>query len=173
MARKRKKLGEILLEWGTVTQSQIDQAMGLAKGSGKRLGEALVEAGFCKEEEVAKALATQFDMEYIDLDAPHASDKIDMSLISDDLIRKHLILPMSRNGGRMKLIIHDPMDLELLDLLRFRLNSEIETSVSAKTSIKEFIDGQFRGSSGGRPSMFSDESLVTDSVDVTSTTPAM
>jgi type IV pilus assembly protein PilB len=168
MARKRKKLGEILLEWGTVTQSQIDQATGIAKGSGKRLGEALVEAGFCKEEEVAKALATQFDMEYIDLDAPDISDDIDMSLVSDDLIRKHLILPMNKSGGKMKIIIHDPMDLELLDLLRFRLNSEMETAVSAKTSIKDYIDSHFGGgSSGGRPSMFSDESLVTDSVDVT------
>ena len=61
MARKRKKLGEILLEWGTVTESQIGQAMGMAKGTGKRLGEALIEAGFCKEEEVAKALAAQFE----------------------------------------------------------------------------------------------------------------
>ncbi len=166
MARKRrKKLGEILLEWGTVTQEQLDQAMGIASGSGKRLGEALVEAGMCDEDDVSKALAAQFDMEFIDLDDPDVTDSIDMNLVPQDLAKKHLILPLGQNNGRLKLIIHDPMDLELLDLLRFRLNSEIDTAIAPKSAIRGFLDAG--GKEGGKPSMFSDESLVTDSVDVT------
>ena len=35
----------------------------------------------------------------------------------------------NRERLRLKVIIHDPMDLELLDLLRFRLNTEIETAI--------------------------------------------
>ena len=164
MARKRKKLGEILLDWGTLTEPQLQQALGLAAGGRRRLGEALVEAGFAKEEDVAKALAAQFDMEYIDLESPKASGRVDMSLIPEELARKHLILPLSKTNGRMRLVIHDPMDLELLDLLRFRLNCEIDTAIAPKSSIKSFIDGASgRGTSG----MFSDESLVTESVDVT------
>ncbi|MDY7108622.1 MAG: hypothetical protein SYC29_08285, partial [Planctomycetota bacterium] len=123
MAKKRKKLGEILQEWGTVNESQIEQALGIAKGTGKRIGEALVEVGICKEEDIAKALAAQFDMEYIDLSAKEVVDRIDLSLMPDDLVKKHLILPLGKSGGKLKLVIYDPMDLELLDLLRFRLNS--------------------------------------------------
>lgn len=167
MARKRKKIGEILQEWGKVTEAQVDQAAGMAKGTGKRLGEALIEAGFCKEEDVAKALATQFDMEYLDLETEEARERIDLELVSEDLVKKHLILPISKNGGRLKLAIHDPMDLELLDLLRFRLNCEIDTAVASKTSIKEFLDGTGGGGGTGAASMFSADSLVTDSVDVT------
>jgi len=166
MARKRKKLGEILQEWGTVNESQIQKGLGIAKGVGKRIGEALVEAGFCKEEDIAKALAAQFDMEYIDLDAPEAARRIDLSLVPEDLVKKHLILPLGKAGGRMKLVIYDPMDLELLDLLRFRLNTEIETAIAAKSSIKSFLDGSTSGGAGAA-SMFSEESLVTESVDVT------
>ncbi len=54
------------------------------------------------------------------------------------------------------------MDLELLDLLRFRLNCEVDTAVAAKGSIKQFIEGNTASSS-----MYSEESLVTESVDVT------
>jgi type IV pilus assembly protein PilB len=54
------------------------------------------------------------------------------------------------------------MDLELLDLLRFRLNCEVDTVIAPKGSIKGFIDAN-----SGQASMFSDESLVTESVDVT------
>ena len=166
MARKRKKLGEILVEWGTIKDAQVDQALGIARGSGKRIGEALVEAGLCKEVDIAKALAAQFDMEFISLDGPDPDVDVDMSLVPDDLVKKHLVLPLEQSNGRLKLIIHDPMDLELLDLLRFRLNSEIDTAISAKSSIKSFLDMQ-SGGGGGAASMFSEESLVTESVDVT------
>src|SRR5436190_1112085 len=165
MARKRKKIGEILIEWGKVSQAQVDQALGIAKGTGKRIGEALVEAGLCKEVDVAKALATQFDMEFINLDTPEMAEEVEMELIPQELIKKHLILPLSKNNGRLKLIIHDPMDLELLDLLRFRLNSEIDTAIAPKSAIKSFIDGS-AGGGGAANKMFSDESLVTESVDV-------
>jgi len=167
MARKRKKLGEILQEWGKVDDSQIQQALNVAKGSGKRVGEALVEMGLCSEEDVAKALAQQFDMEYVSLDDESAAERIDMSLIPDDLIKKHLVLPISQRNGRLKVVVYDPMNLELFDMLRFRLNADLETAIAPKQSIKSFIDRQMGGSRSGTSSVLSQESLVTDSVDVT------
>jgi type IV pilus assembly protein PilB len=164
MARKRKKIGEILVEWGTISERDVEQALGIAKGSGKRIGEALIEAGFCKQIDIAKALATQFDMEFIDLDSPGAADDIDIVQIPEEIVKKHLVLPMGQQGGRLRLVIHDPMDLELLDLLRFRLNSEIDTAIASKDAIKAYIDNATGG--GGKASFFSDESLVTESVDV-------
>src|SRR5690606_7820470 len=71
MARSRKKLGEILVEWGALTPAQAEQGVKLAKGSGKRLGEALVEAQLASDEQVAKALAKQFQLEYIELTGPN------------------------------------------------------------------------------------------------------
>ncbi|MBL9031872.1 MAG: Flp pilus assembly complex ATPase component TadA [Phycisphaerae bacterium] len=171
MARSRRKLGEILVGWGIITAAQAEQAMGVAKGAGKRLGDVLVELGFAKEEHVAKALANQFGMEYVDLAASGAGKQVDMKLIPEDLIKKHTILPLERSGGRLKLIIHDPMDLELLDMLRFRLNVEIEPRLAAKSQIKKFIESHFGG--GGNPAVSSakmvgpGESLITESIDKT------
>ncbi len=168
MARKRKKLGEILQEWGVVTQEQVATALGVAGGTGTRIGEALVETGLAKEEDVAKALAAQFDMEYVDLNKSDSDEDIDMSLVPSDIIKKHLVLPLSMSNGRLKLLIHDPMDLELLDLLRFRLNVEIDTAIASKSAIRGFLDTQGGGGATGSDSMFANqESLVTESVDVT------
>ena len=168
MARKRKKLGEILLEWGKISEKQLDTAIGIAKGSRTRLGEALVEAGFCTEVDVAKALAAQFDLEFIDIDSPEGSKRVEMSLMPQEVARKHLVLPLGKSGGRLRLAIHDPLNLELLDLLRFRLGTEIETAVAAKESIRQYFDGAQSSSKGGSDRLFSsDESLVTESVDVT------
>src|ERR1051325_11546036 len=164
MARSRKKLGEILVGWGVITNDQAEKAATLAKGSGKRLGDALVEAGFAKEEQVAKALANQFGMEYVDLSANGMTEKIDLKLIPDDLVKKHLILPISKTGNRLQLIVHDPMDLELFDMLRFRLNVELDQRLSSKGQIKKYLDA---AAAGTARRFDSGQSLVTESIDKT------
>lgn len=169
MARSRKKLGEILVGWGVTSPEHVEQAVGVARGAGKRLGETLVELGFAKEEQVAKALANQFGMEFVDLSANGVGDKIDLKLVPDDLVRKHLILPIGKSNGRLQLVIHDPMDLELLDMLRFRLNVEVEPRLASRSQIRRFIEG----AGGGVPSASltaepkPGESLVTESIDRT------
>lgn len=164
MARKpRLKLGEILVAAGTVNDAQVQQAISVGRNTGKRVGEALVEAGALKEEDVAKALATQYDREFINLDRPEGAARVDLTLVPEEIVKKHMVLPLSRANGRVKLVIHDPMDLELLDLLRFRLNAEIDTAIASRSQIRAFLEGQ--GKPGGK--RFSDDSLVTDSVDVT------
>ncbi len=168
MARSRKKLGEILVGWGAATSPQVEKAIGVAKGSGKRLGEAMNELGFVSEEQVAKALANQYGMEYIDLREEGVADTLDLSLIPEDLIRKHFILPVSKSGGKLKLVIHDPMDLELLDMLRFRLNAEVEPVLAARGQIKQMIDTKLgAGASLGEDTGSPAETLVTDSIDRT------
>ncbi len=164
MARSRKKLGKILAEWGVVSEDQADRAAKDGKASGKRIGEVLVESGACTEEHVAKALAEQFGLEFVDLGAAGVGEKIDKTAIDEQLIKKYLVLPMGESGGKMQLLIHDPMDLELMDNLRFRLNKEIEPRLASRGQIKQFIEGEV----ATKPKMVgADESLVTDSIDRT------
>ena len=170
MARSRKKIGEILLGWGLITQKQLDDALAKAQSSGKRIGEALVDMGFVKDDQVAKALAHQHGMEYVDLAAAGVAGKIDAKLMPDDLIKKHMVLPLSKQGGRLQLVVHDPLDLELMDLLRFRLNVEVEPRLAARSQIKWFIDNKLNGQA--QTSLTSDvkmvkagESLISQSID--------
>ena len=47
---------------------------------------------------------------------------------------------MGNEDGRLKVIITDPLDLETLDLLRFRLNTEITPALAPAGKVKRFID---------------------------------
>jgi type IV pilus assembly protein PilB len=162
MARTRKKLGQILVSTGVMNAEQADRALKHGKQTGKRIGEAAMELGLASEKQVAKALAEQYGLEYVDLDAPGVKDQIDRKSLDEGIIKKFLVLPLGKAGGKMRLIIHDPMDLELLDNLRFRLNMDIEPRIAPKTQIRAFIEGPGTGP-GGAPK----ESLVTDSIDRT------
>ena len=166
MARSRKKLGEILVGAGRLTQEQLDTALGMQKGAGKRIGEVLIDAGMVPEEDVAKALAKQAGLPYVDLDDERVSALIDLSLLPDELMRKHLVVPLGKERGRLRLVVHDPKNLELMDMLRFRLNiSDVEPHVCARSKIKAFLEGKM---GADRPSLTETperESLVTDSID--------
>lgn len=140
MARKiRRKLGEILVQWGVASPAAVEEALEHAREQGLKIGEALAQLGLCDEEDITKALASQFDMEFIDLDQ-NVVVPTEMHLIPDDLIRKHLILPLAREGNRLKIIITDPLDLGTLDMLRFRLNYELEPCLASKTKVRAFIE---------------------------------
>ncbi len=139
MAKVRKKLGETLVGWGIIDASALADALAYAQQHNKRMGEALVELELCSEDDVVKALATQFGLEYIDLDK-HAVDREVLSLIPAKMIEDFKVLPLAENGSRLKVIITDPLDIETLDLLRFRLGKEIVPTLAALSKVKRFID---------------------------------
>ncbi len=145
MARQQKLLGEILVEWGIIDANEVTKALDHAKTKNLRIGEALVDLKLASEANVYKALAQQHSMEYVELDRsslpPNAG-----SLLPEELMRKHLILPLGIESGKLRLAIHDPLDLEMLDILRFRLQKELRPVLSPKGRIKTLIDELFNTS---------------------------
>jgi type IV pilus assembly protein PilB len=139
MARRQKKIGEILVSWNIIGEKALEDALVYAKDHNKRIGEALVELELCKEEDVTKALAAQFDMAYVDLDK-NTTVRANLHLIPEKIIKAHSVLPLGEQDGRLQVIISDPLDLETLDVLRFRLNPNIEVSLAPPAKIKRFIE---------------------------------
>ena len=141
MVKKQRHLGELLYRKGWVSKENLVRALRKSKEVKKRLGETLVSMGLATEDQIAEALAKQFDMQYVDLDQveipPNAKQ-----LVPEELIKKHRILPLGKENGRLKLIIKDPMDLDLLDLLRFRLNAELDCCLASPTKIDTYIGGK-------------------------------
>jgi type IV pilus assembly protein PilB len=70
---------------------------------------------------------------------------------------------MGESGGKLQLIVHDPMNMELMDNLRFRLNKDLDLKIASREGIKRFLDAK---ESGTAP-VAAEQSLVTDSIDRT------
>ncbi|RKY06844.1 MAG: type II/IV secretion system protein [Planctomycetota bacterium] len=138
MAKKRRHLGEILYKSKLVDKPTLIKAIKKGRADNKRLGETLVAMGVVSEDVISKALAKQFGMEYVDLDETPISQSA-QKLIPPELIRKHFVLPLGMDNGRLKIVISDPLDLDLQDLLRFRLNKELECCLASPSKIRTFI----------------------------------
>ena len=59
----RKKLGEILVEGGLLTQKQLDQALPFQKKSTLKLGQFLVREGIVSETQIVELLSNQLKLE--------------------------------------------------------------------------------------------------------------
>ncbi len=145
MAKQQKKLGEILIEWGIISTREVAKAIEHAKAKNLRIGEALVDLKLCSETNVYKALAQQHNMEYIDLDKSSVPPNA-VNLIPDDLMHKFLVLPLGMESGKLRVAIHDPLDFEMLEVLRFRLNKDLRTVLAPKGRIKTVLDELFNTS---------------------------
>jgi type IV pilus assembly protein PilB len=142
MAEKRRYLGEILYKAGLVKKEAIIDAIKASKSNHKRLGEILLEKGLISEENLTKALAKQFGLEYINLTTATISHDA-AKLIPEDLVKKHNIIPMGKDNGKLKLIISDPSNLEMMDAVRFRLNTEPQCYLADPTKISSYIEDYF------------------------------
>lgn len=139
MIKKRRHLGEILYAKGIVDKDKLIMAIKKSKETNKRLGQTLIEQGLATEDQIFEALAKQAGMEYVDLDKVGVPDNA-KQLVPEELIKKHRILPLGKENGYLKLIVKDPLDLDLLDSLRFRLNAELKYYLTSPTKLEAYIN---------------------------------
>jgi type IV pilus assembly protein PilB len=142
MAKIQKKLGEILVDLGVCQPKEVEKALAHAKAKGMRVGEALVDLKICSESNVYKSLAAQYNMEYVDLEK-NAVPPNAVTLIPDDLMKKYVIVPLGMEGGKIRVAIHDPLDFEMQEILRFRLGKDIRPVLAPKGRIKQILDQLF------------------------------
>jgi type IV pilus assembly protein PilB len=168
MTKQRMHLGEILFKAGLVEKQALINAIKTAKTSNKRLGQVLIDLGLINEDVLAKAIAKQFGLKYVDIESvpiPPDATKI----IPEDLIKRHNILPLSVANGRLKLIISDPLDLDMMDSVRLRLNKELECYVASPKKIRTYIEESLvsKGGGGGGAAATVEDDRLKHSIDAT------
>ncbi|MDD5458176.1 MAG: GspE/PulE family protein [Phycisphaerae bacterium] len=139
MAKERKKLGEILYKAGILQKEPLIAAIKIAQKDGKKLGQVLLEKKLIDQQTLTKAIAKQRGLRYVNLDK-HPADPEARRSIPEDLIKRHKILPLGRDNGRLKIAISDPDNIELMDNLRFRLNTELEFYLASEAQIQGYLE---------------------------------
>jgi len=137
---QHKKLSEIMSELDALTPEEIDLVLAHQAAQGGRFGEAARELGLVDESMVARALAAQFDMPFVDL----GSFKVDHGLfdtLSPDLMYRYHFVPLALDEGVLNVAIADPTDVLMLDELELVLDRPISFSVAAAPAINKLLKG--------------------------------
>jgi CheY-like chemotaxis protein len=110
-AKKRKRIGEILVEHDLISESQLATALELQKSKeyeGKKLGEILVDLGYTDEESIIYCYALQLGMPYVSLSQLHIKPELPESLPSE-LACKYSIIPIDKVGRVLVVATSEPL----------------------------------------------------------------
>ena len=134
-----KKIGSILADSVGLSDSVIDRALEQQMEQPERLGTILQDRGEISEEELLGALASQFDVSYLQsLSGEHNSDFVRKIPIL--FLKKNVMVPIQFND-QAYLAVNDPTRIEAIDELCMQLDIQSHRIVLApERSIIELIN---------------------------------
>lgn len=111
-----KRIGDVLIEEGYISQQQLDQALSEGKATGAPLGVVLIKQGYIDEITLGKALAKLHGLKYIDTSSIELQPDV-MKLVPADFIKRHMVVPLSvdKEHKRLEVIMARPDNLQVLD----------------------------------------------------------
>ena len=175
--RVRKKLGEILVEGGLLTQKQLEMALPFQKKSNLKLGQFLVREGIVSESQIVDLVSNQLRLER------YRPDKftIDVDLVNllpADIAHKYQAAPLQKNGLLLTIAMMDPLDINALDAIEVYTNCEVEAIICTEQHLNQLLNslyGTYAGIGGVLEDMeemeidkTADKAPVTEDVEVSS-----
>jgi type IV pilus assembly protein PilB len=131
---RRKNIGVILMELGYLNPDQMPIIIEQLTTTRQRFGEIATHEGFVTEEQLARALAIQFNLEYIDLSGFKMDSELLNQLPPDAIYRFHFV-PLEISSHAIDIAVSDPTDVVKLDELELMLDRQVHIKVASESAI--------------------------------------
>lgn len=132
----------MLIRQNVLTEDELKKALELQKGSGKKIGEVLVDNGFITEDMIVRALQMQLGLKVVQLTGVTIPKEV-RNLVSVDLLKKYTCIPFELdpyNANILHLAMADPMDMAAIDDISIVTNLQIEPYIATTRDILAAID---------------------------------
>lgn len=141
IGRKKLRLGDLLVNNQTITEAQLEKALALQKGTGRKLGEVLIDEGIVTDEAIAKVLSNQLGMDMIELSNVAIPQEI-LDLVPVNVLKKNQAIPFEYGDDLnvLRVAMADPMDMNAIDDISIITNLQVEPAVSTTRSIMLALD---------------------------------
>ncbi|HCH3500546.1 GspE/PulE family protein [Vibrio parahaemolyticus] len=140
----RKRLGDLLVEEGIVSEDQIQQALSAQRSTGQKLGDALIDLGFITEKQMLEFLSQQLGLPLIDLGrAPVDADAV--QILPEVHARRLRAMVVARNGNTLRVAMSDPADLFTQESLMNLLGEyNLEFIIASERQLISSFDRYYR-----------------------------
>ncbi len=142
---KRVRLGDALVVEGVITEDQKNHALEKARAEGKKIGEYLLEQGTVSEMDIAKVLSNQMELPMIDLSAIDIGDDV-LKLVSFEILRKNQVLPFEYAEGSVNLLnvaVTDPLNFDAQEDIKIITGCEVNPFVTTPRDLAIALDKYF------------------------------
>ena len=140
--RKKVRLGDLLVEAGSITQEQLTTALEKQKKTGMKLGVTLVDEGIITEDDIATALSQQLGIDLVDLQNINVDSAV-TKLVPVNILKKYTMIPFAfseRNKNVLRVAMENPLDTYAQEDISIITNYQVEPVVATTRSIMLAID---------------------------------
>lgn len=134
----RKRIGDLLVEAGLLTQEQLSTALQEQRETNMRLGEFLINRSYITEQQLIEVLEFQLGIPHIQLYRQKIEPKV-INLIPQRLAEQHQVLPVRTEGNKLIVAMADPLDYFAIDELRMITGLRIEPTIAARDELQRAI----------------------------------
>ncbi|MBF0227165.1 MAG: Flp pilus assembly complex ATPase component TadA [Desulfobacterales bacterium] len=136
--KKKKKLGEMLINADILSEEQLQKALVSQKKSGLKLGQFLVREGIVSESQIVGVISRQLKIEkYSSTQYP-----LDLGLatfVPAEMAKKYQIAPLRKKGFLLTIAMVDPQDIEALDAVEVYTNTEVEAVICTEQEMNYLL----------------------------------
>ena len=137
--KRRRKLGEVLIEAGLLSQDQLTTALVECAQSGKRLGEYLVDQAIVSEHDITSCLSNQLGFLFVDLAKEDLNPEL-ASTIPEPIAKRYQAVPLRQEGKSLTVAMDNPLDFEAIQDISFLSGCTVKPVLAARSVIKETLE---------------------------------
>lgn len=137
-SKRPKRLGDILIAAGLITEEQLEEALGKQKGSGKRLGQVLQDEGYITELEMIEALQMQLGIEFIDLNKVNIPTEL-AQVVPANIAKQYQVVPVRMVRDELYLAMSDPLNFYALEEVRKTVHKKIVPMIAMANAVERSI----------------------------------
>lgn len=142
MIGNRKRLGDLLVDCGKLSQEKLIEELEKQRLNGKRLGEILIEDNIVTEADIINILQVQLGLKRIKPDHVEIDPEAVRS-ISESLARKYVLMPISFHNDKIYVAMTDPLNIFALDDVRLFSGHEVVPLIATKDEIMRAIEKNY------------------------------
>ncbi len=142
MIRNKKRLGDLLVDAGVISEEQLKEALKKQREMGSRLGQVLIELRMTDEEEVMQAMHTQLGLPIARVREAKIPREV-ISTLPENIVRKYNVMPImfdETNSNILYVAMEDPMNIIAIDDISIATNLQIEPMVATPSDINFGIE---------------------------------
>ena len=133
-----RRLGELLVSAGAISNLQLSIALADQRVTNRRLGSILVDRGFCDEAHIAASLAEQYGYPLVDLNAYRPNPEA-LQLLGCDLALQYEALPLSIKDSVVLIALADPIDILATDQIAAQIKLQIAWAIAPQGTLQSTI----------------------------------
>ena len=145
MPKNRKRIGEIFVENGTITEKTLQRALTRATMQRGKLGYILEDMGVVTGDEIAQALASQYGYKRVrNLVKFRLTDNL-LNLVTVEIAFRYMLFPLKIKKNKLYIAIADPTDTKIIANISINHNLEVIPFVATRSDIIAAITKNYLG----------------------------